>query len=166
MAIIAKRVAAACITLALVGCVPRGEPTGDGLGGGGRGSPAGYTGEDATKIMEALLDSGQVSAGALVGTWLRHSLDDRSRELHAEATIAALDNPASGAQMWFNPDNAVPWSTINTTTVFGSVEVIRTVHRDGRECREYSQLVRSNHEEIVIGFACRVAGVWREARRR
>ena len=159
-----KRVAAVCITLALAGCVPRGEPTSDGLGGGGGGSPGGYTGEDATKVMEAWLDSGQVPAGSLVGIWIRHGLDDRSRELHAEATIAALDNPASGAQIWFNPDNALPWSNINTTTVFGSVEVVRTVHRDGRECREYSQLVRSNHEEKVIGFACRVDGVWREAR--
>ncbi len=93
--------------------------------------------------------------GGLLGGAIGNHLDQRDRELAAQASHRALESVPSGyAQSWRNPDSGHS----------GAITPTRTYQRaDGTPCREYRQSVQidgGTHE--AYGTACRAPdGTWR-----
>ena len=106
------------------------------VGGGGAGIAAGV-------ILGGL-------AGGLVG----NLLDQRDKQLQAQATQRALETAPSGSSTpWRNPDSGHS----------GTVTPVRTYQSQGQYCREYQQTVTiDGKQEKGYGTACRQPdGAWK-----
>lgn len=94
------------------------------------------------------------AAGAIVGGYIGHKLDDRDKRMAAQAAQAAFENGRTGeAQVWNNPDSGNSGSVTPTQTYQIA---------NGQYCRRYTQEMMiggEKHEDH--GTACRNAdGVW------
>jgi len=96
---------------------------------------------------------GSALMGGLVGGYIGHRLDDRDKQLAAQAATQAFEHNAAGqASVWNNPDSGN----------HGSVTPTRTYQQNGQYCREYKQsIVVGGEPQTAYGTACRQAdGTW------
>ena len=92
--------------------------------------------------------------GALIGGYVGHRLDNRDKQLAAQAAQSAFEqNQAGQASVWQNPDSG------NS----GSITPTRTYQiNNGQYCREYRQtIVIGGEQQQAYGTACRQPdGTW------
>ena len=92
--------------------------------------------------------------GALIGGYIGHKLDNRDKQMAAEAATRAFEQNRSGqASVWSNPDSG------NS----GSITPTRTYQlASGQYCRQYHQsIVIGGEPQTAYGTACRQAdGSW------
>ena len=97
---------------------------------------------------------GGVLIGGLLGGAIGNALDQKDKEMAAQAAHRAFENSRSGeSSAWQNPDSG------NS----GSITPTRTYQvPDGRYCREYQQdIVVGGKSEKSYGTACRQPdGTW------
>ena len=99
-----RRLAAALVAaLALVGCEGTGEKEGLGtaLGAVGGALIGSQIGKGRGRVA-AVIAGGVIGAG--IGNRLGRYLDERDRELQAQATADALTTEGNNSQRWVNPD--------------------------------------------------------------
>jgi surface antigen len=97
---------------------------------------------------------GGVLLGGLVGGAIGNALDQRDKQMAAEAAQRAFENSRSGTSTtWTNPDSG------NS----GSITPTRTYQQGGSYCREYQQTIRVGGEtQKAYGTACRQPdGSWK-----
>jgi surface antigen len=87
-------------------------------------------------------------AGGLLGGAIGHRLDNRDKQLAAEAAARAFEsNPAGQAAAWKNPDSGNQ-GTVTPTKTYQAA--------NGQYCREYRQDVMIGGEkQQAYGTACR-----------
>jgi len=98
--------------------------------------------------------AGAVIGGALLGGAAGSDLDQRDRQLAAQAQQRALENAPTGAPVeWTNPDNGHR----------GTVTPVRTYESQGTYCREIqSDVTIDGKPERAYGTACRQPdGSWK-----
>lgn len=91
---------------------------------------------------------GSAVAGGLVGGIGGHYLDNRDKELAAQAAQRAFESGRTGqATVWNNPDNGHS----------GSITPVKTYQlASGEYCREYKQTIQVGGEpQQAYGTACR-----------
>lgn len=94
-------------------------------------------------------------AGGLLGGAIGHRLDNRDKQMAAEAAARAFENnPAGRAAAWKNPDSGNSGSITPTKTYQAS---------SGQYCREYRQeVVIGGEKQQAYGTACRQPdGSWK-----
>src|SRR5215475_11316654 len=97
--------------------------------------------------------AGAVIGGALLGGAAGTLLDQRDRQLAAQAQQRALEATPTGTPVaWTNPDSGHQ----------GTVTPVRTFQADGRYCREFqSEVIIGGKPERGFGTACRMPdGSW------
>ena len=98
--------------------------------------------------------AGAIIGGALLGGAAGNYLDQRDKQLAAQAQQQALENAPTGAPVaWNNPD----------TRHQGTVTAVRTYESGGTYCREFqSDVVIDGKNERAYGTACRQPdGSWK-----
>ena len=118
------------------------------LGAAGGAGIAALAGGSPAAIVGAGL------GGALIGGYVGHRLDNRDKQLAAQAAQRAFEqNQAGQASVWQNPDSG------NS----GSITPTRTYQiNNGQYCREYRQMiVIGGEQQQAYGTACRQPdGTW------
>ena len=97
---------------------------------------------------------GGVLLGGLVGGAIGNALDQRDKQMAAEAAQRAFENSRTGTSTsWHNPDSGHS----------GSVTPTRTYQSGGQYCREYTQTIKVGGEnQKAYGTACRQPdGTWK-----
>lgn len=118
------------------------------IGAGAGALVAGALGGRGWTVVAAAL------AGGLLGGAIGHRLDERDKQMAAEAAYRAFEANASGqASVWNNPDSGNHGSITPTKT--------RQL-ANGQYCREYRQDIWIGEEkQQTYGTACRQAdGTW------
>ena len=133
------------------GCIGSGpKATGGGMiGATGGGLLAAAAGGGAAAIIGGML------LGGLAGSAIGDSLDQRDREIAAQAAQRSLESErANTTTAWNNPDSGNSGSFTPTRTFQNA---------QGNYCREYQQEVTvGGKTEQLFGTACREAdGNWR-----
>ena len=98
--------------------------------------------------------AGSVIGGALLGGLVGNMLDQRDKQMAAEAQRRALETAPTGKPVaWNNPDSGHS----------GTVTPTRTYQSGGTYCREYQQTVTvGGNQEKAYGTACREPdGSWK-----
>jgi surface antigen len=98
---------------------------------------------------------GAAIGGALIGGFVGHKLDDRDKQMAAQAAQRAFEQNHTGqASVWNNPDSGNPGSVTPTKTYQLAT---------GQYCREYTQTIMIGGEQHqTYGTACRQAdGTWK-----
>ena len=97
---------------------------------------------------------GAAIGGALIGGLVGHKLDDRDKQMAAQAAQQAFEQNAAGQQsVWNNPQ----------TGNSGSITPTKTYQlANGQYCRQYHQTITIGGEpQTAYGTACRQAdGTW------
>jgi surface antigen len=134
--------------LALAGCAPSMGPkeTGGTLLGAGTGALAGsQIGSGRGTLVAVAVGT---LAGALIGQGIGQSLDRADQLMMERNAQYALENTRTNvATTWRNPDSGN----------YGSITPVETYQtRQGRYCREYTQLVVvGGRNQQAYGTACR-----------
>ncbi len=121
-----------------------------GLGGAavGAGIAALAHGNPAAIVASAV-------GGALIGGYIGHRLDDKDKQLAAQAASRAFENNRTGqASSWSNPDSGNS-GTVTPTKTYQAAS--------GQYCREYQQNITVGGEKHqAYGTACRQPdGSWK-----
>jgi len=94
--------------------------------------------------------------GGLIGSEIGRRLDERDRQMYAEAAIRAADSgPVGRPQTWENPQSG------NRGTITPTSQVYRG--GNGRECRNFSETItlKDGRSETINGRRCKNAdGSW------
>ena len=93
-------------------------------------------------------------AGALVGGYVGHRLDEKDKQMAAQAATMAFENNATGQpSVWNNPESGNHGQVVPTHTYQLA---------NGQYCREYTQTIWvGNDPQKTSGTACRQAdGSW------
>jgi surface antigen len=91
---------------------------------------------------------GSALGGALIGGYIGNRLDNRDKQMAAEAAQRAFDsNPTGTASVWNNPDSGHS----------GSITPTKTYQlANGQYCRMYTQTINvGNEPQQTYGTACR-----------
>ena len=119
------------------------------LGAGAGAGIAAAAGASPTLIVVSAL------GGALIGGYVGRKLDDRDKQLAAEAATRAFEQNRTGqASVWNNPSSGHS----------GSITPTKTYQlANGQYCREYKQTITIGGEpQQSSGTACRQAdGTWK-----
>lgn len=119
------------------------------LGAGAGAGIAALAGGSPAAIVGAAL------GGALLGGFVGHKLDDRDKQMAAQAAQQAFENNQSGQpSVWNNPESG------NS----GSITPVKTYQlATGQYCRQYQQtIVIGGEPQKSYGTACRQAdGTWK-----
>jgi len=139
------------LAVALTGCAEAGPKTAIGaVGGAAAGGLIGAAaGGGATGII------GGVLLGGLLGGAVGNALDQRDRDLAAQAYQNSLENERTGTtSTWRNPDSGHS-GTVTPTRTYESAS--------GQYCREFQQTVTVGGEtQQAYGTACRQPdGSWK-----
>jgi surface antigen len=98
---------------------------------------------------------GATLGGALLGGFVGHQLDNRDKQLAAQAAQKAFESSQSGkATVWNNPD----------TGNSGAITPTRTYQlANGTYCRQYQQTIKvGGEQQQAFGTACRQPdGTWK-----
>ncbi len=139
------------LAVLVVGCAEVGQKTT--IGGLG-GAAAGGLIAAATSGNPAAI-AGGVLLGGLLGGAVGNVLDQRDKQMAAQAAHQALEAAPSGVAVpWRNPDSGHT----------GAITPVRTYQvADGSYCREYQQVVTiGGQQERSYGTACRQPdGSWK-----
>ena len=96
---------------------------------------------------------GSALMGGVLGGYVGHRLDDRDKQMAAQAAQQAFESNRTGqASVWNNPDSG------NS----GSITPTRTFEQNGQYCRQYKQTIQVGGEpQTAYGTACRQPdGTW------
>jgi surface antigen len=153
---VVKAVALTILAAGLVtGCATVESNPKTAIGAAGGGTVGGLIAAAAGANPAAIAAS--VIGGLLVGGLVGNLLDDRDKQLQAQAGQRALENAAAGQSVtWKNPDNGHS-GTVTPTKTYQTA--------DGTYCREYQATVDiEGKQERASGRACRQAdGTWKIA---
>jgi surface antigen len=139
----------------LTGCATVESNPKTAIGAAGGGTVGGLIAAAAGANPAAIAAS--VIGGLLVGGLVGNLLDDRDKQLQAQAGQRALESaPAGQGVTWKNPDNGHS-GTVTPTKTYQTA--------DGTYCREYQATVDiEGKQERATGRACRQAdGTWKIA---
>ena len=93
-------------------------------------------------------------AGGLIGGYIGHRLDNKDKQMAAQAASRAFENnPTGQASSWSNPDSG------NS----GTITPTKTYQASGQYCREYQQTITvAGEQHQAYGTACRQPdGSWK-----
>ena len=145
---IAKTLAAAALSVALVGCAGQNYGPKQGFGTLAGAAAGGLLGAQVGGGSGRLVTTAVGTlAGALIGNSIGDSLDRADQAYASRAQDYALEHTKTGSGIdWNNPD----------TGHSGTFTPTRTYREAGRYCREYQHtVVVGGHTENAYGQACR-----------
>ena len=140
------------VVIALTGCASMEANPKTSIGALGGGAFGGLIAAAAGGGGAAI--AGAVIGGALLGGLAGNYLDQRDKQLAAQAQQRALEAAPTGTPVaWNNPDNGHQ----------GTVTPVRTYQSEGTYCREFqSEVMISGQPEKAYGTACRQPdGSWK-----
>ncbi len=140
------------VVIALTGCASMEANPKTSVGALGGGAFGGLIAAAAGGGGAAI--AGAVIGGALLGGLAGNYLDQRDKQLAAQAQQRALESAPTGQPVaWSNPDSGHQ----------GTVTPVRTYQSEGSYCREFqSDVVINGKPEKAYGTACRQPdGSWK-----